>query len=72
MEETRDRVNWPEEIRKSIIKKLGELERGQTIGRWRRCWLSYRFNPRARSQALLMRIEMLIDASALAAYVLKK
>lgn len=31
MEKTKDRVNWPEEIRKSIVKKLEELEREQTI-----------------------------------------
>ena len=31
MERTKDRVDWPEEIRRSIIRKLEELEREQTI-----------------------------------------
>jgi len=32
MEKTRDRVDWPEEIRRAILRKLEELEREQTIG----------------------------------------
>lgn len=32
MEKTRDKVDWPEEIRRAILRKLEELEREQTIG----------------------------------------